>query len=88
MFGKYAQHGTLEGRLFVEHHRCNVLDALAKARELRFPVDRLRPFTASKVVHSRTADLTLNRLIAIQHRKFERHPLAVVAQGLSPRQQH
>lgn len=88
MFGKYAQHGALEDRLLVEHRGCNVLDAPAKAQELRFPVDRLRPFAASKVVHSRTADLTFNRLIAIQHRKFERHPLAVVAQGLSPRQQH
>jgi hypothetical protein len=65
-----------------------VLDALAKAQELRLPVSRQSTFATSNVVHSRSADLTFDRLVAIQHGEFEHHPLVVVTQRLSPRQRH
>ena len=53
---------------------------------------RLRPQTTTDVpgniVHSRRADLTLDRLVAIQYCELERRSFSVIAQRLARRQRH
>src|SRR5260370_14198468 len=88
MFRKDAEHRAFKAPLLVEKSICNVFDAVAKAQELRLPVSRHCAFATSNFVHSRTADLTFDRLVVIQHGEFEHHPIIVVTQGLSPRQRH
>ncbi len=51
VFRKEAEHSALKDRLLIENSRCNVLDALAKAQELRLPVSRQSTFATSNVVH-------------------------------------
>jgi hypothetical protein len=67
VFRKDAEHSALKHRILLENSGCNVLDALAMAQELCLPVSRQCTFATSNVVHSRTANLTFDRLVAIQH---------------------
>src|ERR1700737_720515 len=86
MLRKDAKHGAPKDRPLVENSGCNVLYSLSKVQELGLPVSWERALATSEVVHSSAADLTFDRLAAIQHREFEGHPLVVVTQRLSPRQ--
>jgi hypothetical protein len=47
-----------------------------------------RAFCSYEFVHRGVGDLTIDRLVGIQHRKFERQPFTVVTNYLAPRQRH
>jgi hypothetical protein len=47
-----------------------------------------RALCSHKFVHRGVADLTIDRFVAIQHRKFEREPFVVITNYSALRQRH
>src|SRR5258708_23823982 len=47
-----------------------------------------RALCSYELVHRGIADLTIDRFVGIQHRKFERQPFLVITNYPAPRQRH
>jgi hypothetical protein len=85
---KKAQNTATNDSTGVELSRCKTLNDFAQLRELNFPIYVTASRSTNEFVDCRCADLTLDMLGAVQHRKPERHPLVIVTQYTAPRQRH
>ena len=72
----------------IEEIRRNALDRIPQAQKLRFSVSGHRTFGASKLVHRRAADLTVDDLGLVHHHEFEGHPAGVVTYRSAPFERH
>src|SRR4030081_2356443 len=90
MFGEYPNGISPNARRFVEYIGREALDGVPQGQKLRLPGDALRALDAGQFVHRGVADLALDRLavVLVQHRKFERQPLVIVAHDSVPDQPH
>jgi hypothetical protein len=74
---------------FIEVGGRNAFNRFTQAQELSLTLGRQRASVAIELVHSRAADLTLDRLgVAGQHRKCKGHALSVIATHFSLRKRH
>ena len=83
-----ADHPALSRLSFVEEIRRNALDRILQVQKLRFSVGGYRTFGASKLVHRRAADLTVDDLGIVLHRESEDHPVGVVTYYSAPLERH
>ena len=81
--GKNADNAATNDSTGVELGRCRPLNGFAQLRELSFPIYVTSSRSANELVDCGGADLALNFLSAVQHRKPERHSLVVVPQNLA-----
>jgi hypothetical protein len=88
MMEEDADHPVLSRLSFVEEIRRNALDRILQVQKLRFSVGGSRTFGASKLVHRRAADLTVDDLGIVLHRESEDHPVGVVTYYSAPLERH
>ena len=88
MMEEDADHPALSRLSFVEEIRRNALDRFLQVQKLRFSVGGSRTFGASKLVHRRAADLTVDDLGIVLHRELEGHPTGVVTYYSAPLERH
>ena len=88
MMEEDADHPALSRLSFVEEIRRNALDRILQVQKLRFSVGGSRTFGASKLVHRRAADLTVDDLGIVLHRELEGHPTGVVTYYSAPLERH
>jgi hypothetical protein len=85
---KDANNRAANGGNVIKNCGCNLLDRDAVLQKLPLPVGMCTSRSATKSVQCGGADLTLNRLAFIQHRKSECHWLAIVTKNPAPLQRH
>jgi hypothetical protein len=73
---------------FEELSRCSLLNRIAQPHKLIYSLIRLHIMLTFKIVHRRGADRTPHCLALIKHREINDHPIEVVAQYFTSRQQH
>src|ERR1022692_2900356 len=88
IFSKNAENAAKNDCTGVELGRCKTLNGFAQLRELSFTIYVTASRSADEFVHCSRADLTLDFLFAVQHRKSERHSLFVVTPNMAPRKRH
>src|ERR1700737_648499 len=88
MMEEDADHPALSRLSFVEEIRRNCVDRILQVQKLRFSVGGYRAFGASKLVHRRAADLTVDDLGIVLHRELEGHPAGVVTYYSAPLERH
>jgi hypothetical protein len=76
---KNANNPTRNDGAGIEFCGCNAFDRFTKVQKLRLSFGKDRASSTRKIVHRRGADLTLDRIVTVQHRKSERHSLYIVA---------
>src|SRR5260370_21674898 len=88
MLGEYPDHRAFDGRAGVEQIGCDALDGIPQSQKLRLPRNARRTPDAGELVHRRVADLAVDGVVAVLHRKSERQAFGVISDNFATRQRH